>query len=361
MLLNLVLAFGFLLFLILFIRSKSSNKVRLSEVNTFLYRILEIGFRSNSIPSAAESIVLTLRQFYKMDFATILLFHERDQTFSAIGSNVDNSCIASLEMYCTSLLPHMKKVTSKVLSSKRKPLNYPSATLRNVFFSGFFLLYWGDSLIGAVLLESKRSAKLGRFKHRDVMYHKIRIMKSISLILQNVLYTENLISMVSTDQLTQVYNRRFIDFTLEEQLKHHRSFGLSFTLVLLDIDHFKDYNDTYGHHNGDVVLCAVAKFLQSKMRSDHEWVARYGGEEFVLFFGHSSFYDVAQRLESIKDQLSSLTLDLDNKPVGVTASFGVVTFPTVDGQASELLEKVDKALYLSKDRGRNCITVYSDN
>ncbi len=164
--------------------------------------------------------------------------------------------------------------------------------------------------------------------------------------------------MVSTDQLTGVYNRRFIDVSLAESISLHTNLAKVFTIVLLDIDFFKKVNDTYGHPFGDVVLRQMAGYLKSNLR-DTDWVARYGGEEFMLFFGRSTVQEVSAVIKRLHTGIQNLNIVDGDVSVKITASFGVSSFPKDGGTITEIIASADKALYQSKSAGRNRITLAS--
>jgi diguanylate cyclase (GGDEF)-like protein len=166
---------------------------------------------------------------------------------------------------------------------------------------------------------------------------------------QNALLAE----LASTDELTGVKNRRRFREDLELLLSHATRHRSPLSLILLDIDHFKQYNDAFGHPAGDRVLQKVGATLRSSVRS-HDVVARYGGEEFVVLLpatGAKDSLDVAERLRT-----TIASQDWPHRPV--TASLGVAT--TEPGMPDDLtlVDQADQALYLSKQSGRNRTSHY---
>jgi diguanylate cyclase (GGDEF)-like protein len=164
---------------------------------------------------------------------------------------------------------------------------------------------------------------------------------------------ERLRKLSDTDSLTGLYNRRFLMENLERELllAQRKMTGLS--LVIMDIDHFKSINDTYGHLNGDLVLVGVAEVIQSELRSN-DIVARYGGEEFVLALPGTP-YDMAVTVaERLREAVQAMSFTPPMDDLSVTVSLGVASFPfhRVDG-IDDLLRDADDALYLAKQKGRN--------
>lgn len=159
---------------------------------------------------------------------------------------------------------------------------------------------------------------------------------------------------IHTDSLTGVYNRAYFDSQFTLELERSRRSQVPLTLIIGDLDHFKQINDSRGHTCGDQVLRMVARRLQEELRRiDH--ICRIGGEEFALILpdtAHGSAREVVTRLLNTGFSLAELE-DEGAKPLKVTFSFGAVTCPEAGSDAFELYRKADAMLYLSKDLGRN--------
>lgn len=330
--------------------------VGVTEYNTMLMAILEEHFKTSSIATASQNILVILQKYYKIDYATIFLAHNNNNVYvlNAIATNVQGSYIEALEAHCNSLLENIGDLTAKVSTSNGGCLSYNSAKDRGICFSAFSPLMANGKIVGGVLLENKDAQALEAEKLRFELYDKV--FKSTALVLQNVLNTERLVYAVSTDQLTGVFNRRYIDTTLDEQLIIHKNLGLPFHLAIMDIDFFKKFNDTYGHQFGDLVLKIVSNFLK-KNCGTNAWVGRYGGEEFVVFFGRSDTHDVFHKVDRLRAGISKLKLSDGTAEASVTASFGIACYPTNATDVKSVIEKADTALYESKHTGRNKVTL----
>ena len=163
------------------------------------------------------------------------------------------------------------------------------------------------------------------------------------------------------DALTGLYNRRYWAESFERELRRARRGGELLGLMIIDIDHFKRCNDTFGHAAGDRVLCAIAKYMQSQTRGE-DILCRYGGEEFVLVQAQASAEAVLQRAEKFRLGVQGLEIEHDGRHVGpVTLSIGIAIFPDhgADGQA--LLQAADEALYRAKQSGRNRVEMCGSN
>ncbi len=150
------------------------------------------------------------------------------------------------------------------------------------------------------------------------------------------------------DHLTNLGNRQF----MSECLKLVAEQPEPFSVVLIDIDHFKSVNDTHGHAGGDAALIAIAEVLKSKIRGG-DAIARWGGEEFLMLFLGASLDIALANAERLRSSLEALKIDFANSEIRVTGSFGVC-----EHQAGEpihqTISQADKALYLAKQQGRNC-------
>ncbi|MGB8700688.1 MAG: diguanylate cyclase [Thermosynechococcaceae cyanobacterium] len=162
-----------------------------------------------------------------------------------------------------------------------------------------------------------------------------------------------LTEMATIDGLTGVFNRREFNRRLKVELERSRREGHSVSLLMVDIDHFKKLNDTYGHQSGDDALRYVSKLLKREVRPGDQ-PARYGGEEFAVILPYADSNDVFIVAERIRILLAAQDIPIqDNQRVRVTASLGGATFPS-DAQSEEtLMAAADEALYRAKHGGRN--------
>jgi len=157
-----------------------------------------------------------------------------------------------------------------------------------------------------------------------------------------------------TDGLTGLFNRRYMEIRLEEEISRSQRYSRRFSLILIDIDHFKQINDTWGHATGDLVLQGVSRLLAQNLR-ETELVFRYGGEEFLVILPEAALAQatsVAQRLRDAVERHPFHTVD-GSATLHVTFSAGVAEYPTHGADKGTLLAAADQALYLAKQRGRN--------
>lgn len=155
------------------------------------------------------------------------------------------------------------------------------------------------------------------------------------------------------DPMTQLFNRRYLDETMTRELaKCYRS-EKPLGVIMIDIDHFKTYNDTHGHDAGDYVLTEIAEIMRSKLR-ERDVACRYGGEEMVIIMPGASKLIASERAEMVRVAIQNHEfIYRGNNLAGVTASLGVSSYPEDGNNASVLLKAADTALYLAKESGRN--------
>ena len=158
------------------------------------------------------------------------------------------------------------------------------------------------------------------------------------------------------DPLTGLFNRRHLTETLDRELNRAQREEKTTSIVIMDIDLFKNINDTYGHQVGDKFLIAIAELLRKQVRGS-DIACRYGGEEFLLILPGITAQDAFKRAEELREMCMNILISHDHKDLFVTLSMGVATFPTHATSVDELLTKADKALYNSKQSGRNRVTL----
>jgi two-component system cell cycle response regulator len=169
-----------------------------------------------------------------------------------------------------------------------------------------------------------------------------------------------LAELATTDALTQLKNRRLFYTQAEQNLADCRRNERDMSVLVLDIDHFKKVNDTYGHHTGDEVLIRVAKLLSRMVRAV-DTVARFGGEEFAVLMPETNKLGAAVLGERIRSVIEKEHIVVDGQTVAVTASLGIATLAAEQVESiDQLLSIADRRLYLAKNSGRNRICISDD-
>lgn len=156
-----------------------------------------------------------------------------------------------------------------------------------------------------------------------------------------------------TDFQTSLYNKRYLMKTLDGEINRTGRSKQCFSLIFLDIDFFKQVNDNYGHHNGDIVLIAIAKTIQSGVRN-YATVARYGGEEFAIVLPGIPLTGALVVAERIREAIQATSFAAPMGDLKITASFGIATYPSEQvNDIDSLLRQSDDAMYRAKQKGRN--------
>jgi len=215
-------------------------------------------------------------------------------------------------------------------------------------------------IIGSLNLGSRDPSRFTPSLGTDFIEHMASI---IAICLENVISNEMLKYIGLTDSLTGVYNRRYIDRRLLEEISRARRQNYQISFMYIDIDHFKRVNDTVGHQGGDEVLREVANRIKAELRLS-DALARFGGEEFVVLLIDADLEAAMFVAERIRAGIEASLIELSHGlKVSITASLGVASLAcTVDGSpeetALELIAHADEALYQAKEGGRNRVVRY---
>ena len=166
--------------------------------------------------------------------------------------------------------------------------------------------------------------------------------------------------LASQDELTGLFNRRQLDQMLNDSIEHYMRYDQPVSLLMIDIDHFKQVNDTYGHAAGDTILVELGKQLELHARTIDR-VCRYGGEEFIILLPETDIKAASSFAQRLCDILQNVQWDIGNGiQLPITVSIGIASCPDHADTSSELMIATDKALYAAKNAGRNCVYNYSD-
>lgn len=163
-----------------------------------------------------------------------------------------------------------------------------------------------------------------------------------------------------TDSLTGVFVRRYFLERFEQEILRSRHNKLALSLLLIDVDNFKAFNDTYGHLTGDAVLKEIAVILLASLRQI-DMCARYGGEEFCIMLPETNKEGALLVAERLRANIQEARIKVFNEELNCTISIGVAAFPDDDQQVNALLDKADKALYRAKMQGKNRASIFKKN
>ena len=183
------------------------------------------------------------------------------------------------------------------------------------------------------------------------------VAEHISSALANLRLRKKLREQSIRDPLTELFNRRYMEESLERELHRAKRNNSPIGIVMFDIDNFKKFNDTAGHDAGDKVLQALAGLMKAQIREE-DIACRFGGEEFILILPEMMLDKVRDRAEDLRLRTQALTLTHKNKPLGpITISLGVSLYPMHGATSEVLIKSADKALYRAKNSGKNRVVI----
>ncbi len=251
------------------------------------------------------------------------------------------------------LLASADKLSGKTISSHTIEYIAPTEDVTNLMPEAgrvaILPLRTAGETIGAIALLSRSELHLGK--------DQVQILKSamqhLALALKNALIYREMKQHADLDGLTLVNNRRHFDSRIKEEMERHARYGHPISLLMLDIDHFKSINDTYGHQAGDTVLKELAALLRTTLRTT-DYVARYGGEEFALILPHTPEEQAATLAERLREKVAGYKFMHDTTIIPVTVSIGLsARDQDKETEAESIIHDADKALYQAKGTGRN--------
>lgn len=341
---------------------------------------------SESLPQLIDVILQQYRRAYELDYVSMLLIDSDYEIrhivefmspgllklptliFANNHTQLENVIIAQTRGDNSSSLPDVQKTLfpdfknepylGKCSEECRKIL-FPSI-LREAASVAIIPLIRNNKLIGALNLASYDSSRFISGSGTDLIK---RLSAILAVCIENAINNEKLKLLGLTDALTGIHNRRYFMQRLEEEVVRGLRQHIPISCLFIDIDHFKAFNDLYGHSVGDEVLRYVADIIKKQMRMS-DVLARYGGEEFSVLLTNTDTHLAQEIAERIRSSIADTVLSVKCLPddLTVTVSIGCTTMFNTDITnvtllGETLLNAADHALYASKGAGRNCINV----
>jgi diguanylate cyclase (GGDEF)-like protein len=317
----------------------------LSEINDFL----QVCFTVDEACAAIASLVVPL--FPTCSGAIFLTGSSRDhlQQVTAWGTSLQSKP-AFQPHECFGLRRsrvHQAETAQPGICCSHVTVNKESATTLCVP-----MIAQGETL-GLFFLNTNEPVPLSKAQQQLAR----AVAEQVGLAIANLTLRETLQYQSIRDPLTGLFNRRYLEEAFQQELpraqRHHRSVGV----IMVDVDHFKRFNDTYGHEAGDHILQAIGQLLKDNVRGS-DIACRYGGEELTLILPETSLEETAARAEELRKMIAELAISHNGTLLqALTASFGIAAFPRHGTNASTLLQVADAALYQAKANGRNQVVV----
>jgi len=237
------------------------------------------------------------------------------------------------------------------LHIKKENFNqFPGDPILSIFSSDEFVvvpLKARDRSIGMIIADNI-------FTKRSITKDDIRVLMMFAnqagMAIENSQLYERTLVRAHKDALTDLWNHGYFQMSIDDKLKLAKEQGSHLSIIMVDIDHFKEYNDTWGHQKGDLVLSKISKVIVESSRKI-DYVCRYGGEEFAIILPESSKKDATVIAERIRSNVASYSSQ------EITVSLGVASFPDDGHSKSELIQAADEALYEAKRAGRNKVCI----
>lgn len=306
---------------------------------------------------AAKGIVDTLLNYSKFDIdaASLFLYNDKRKSMRLLYSNIGDKYESAVQGYVNDLNEQVQakgKTGYAMYTEGNGTLNYITADTRQIKYMFYIPIYRGKTLLGSLMIESRNP---NCRKTLALNFFKLAV-ENISLVLSNIILMKQVIATSQTDALSGAFTRKHLEVYTSPLIKTNTDM----CFIMSDIDFFKKVNDTYGHLTGDMVIKAVAKAFKRVIREDEDAVFRYGGEEFLIIFLTSDLGLVRDRAEKVRQMLEKTKMiSEDGREFHITISQGVARFNEQLG-LTECVACADKALYYSKEHGRNRVTLYNE-
>ncbi|WP_207063100.1 sensor domain-containing diguanylate cyclase [Motiliproteus sp. SC1-56] len=328
-----------------------------------LHTFQEIELRLLSCGNLADlldMILISLREYFQLDAVNLVLFDPEHAARDLIGEYKPPSGAASLEF--TETYAHLRQLYP---GKPRTHLGIPSHDTRAFAFPGkprimscaLLPLVRQNVIIGSLHLGSNDASRYNKHVATDYINHLSSI---VSVCIENCINQETLRRLSIVDMLTKVNNRRAFDQELVREISRSGRNNQPLSCLFVDLDHFKQINDSHGHQTGDRVLSRVAQSIKQKLRQT-DFIARYGGEEFAVLLPGCDHDRALAVAESIRQHICGTSFfSEDGVAIPVTLSIGISTCPpqshdnaSLERCARRIVACADKGVYMAKESGRD--------
>ncbi|MBU1239107.1 GGDEF domain-containing protein [Myxococcota bacterium] len=314
--------------------------------NNFLEHLKE----SLNIKDISGVVIDSFIQYFKADGGTLMGYeHGEFHVIKSVGMEIklEDLNLGELEK----ILENQKSVVYKNLENDPLQLNIVVGSIKPSAIA-FIPLKYQENNIGVCILLSRKPFE------RDFNQMESRnFVNQATPFLYNRTLIKRLERFAAIDELTGVYNRRFGVKRLNEEFERARRHGSALSICMIDVDHFKKLNDTFGHQAGDYVLKELAAILEKEIRIS-DFILRYGGEEFLLVLPGASLHDAHRKMDRLREQVAATDFHFGTYTLKSAFSGGVFSYPCKDvSDIDEMIALADLALYKAKKGGRNRIVV----
>jgi len=320
------------------------------EEITLVNRLTAIITSSVSIQMIFEGFAQELQKVVSVDWASIALVDGDRLYFMALSSTIGSAWQAEERI-------PLEGTATEWVWQERKSLYEPDLKRHTRFWTGEYHLQQGcrsvvylplvvtDHIIGSLIVASR---KPNAYSHGQIgLLEKVAL--QVAAPIENAQLYARVEQRARIDELTGLFNRRHFEERLKEEISRHSRYSAEFSIILLDLDNFKSYNDTNGHPAGDILLRHTGRIVKSSIR-DADQAFRYGGDEFAVILPQTARDDAYVVAERVRVQIAE---EMEKKATTVTCSIGLASYPSDGVISGELVTVADTALYYAKRTGGN--------
>ncbi len=313
--------------------------------------------------SQAISSILDIKELLKhlndiiigvmgVSYSTIILYDEKTNRLKVHTTNISNpNDMATMKDNINNgVLLNALNNGENIMENYVDPVQYIFTLGRDVNSLICLPLNTKTRKFGLVLVEHTYS---NAFDEDNLRLLNI-ISKQVGIVMENAELYNKMTELARKDGLTGIFNRQYFQERLEVEFNNAKRENYTLSLAIFDIDHFKKFNDTFGHMFGDKVLISIVETVSTTLRKN-DIIARFGGEEFIILFPRTSLQEAYDKVEALRELISQHVIKDNLITASVTASFGVSSYDECTLTESDLVKTADDALYIAKEEGRNCV------
>lgn len=342
----------------------SANNARLASSLGRSMHNLSVVLSISDIVSKAQDIKHLLSMILKVALTTVnagrgFIMLENEKTHQMEIMEVQGVAQKENKLSDGSQIPLKGSLHQRVMES-RKPVILSDFMMEDENLYGIegqsnslmcVPLVMKESAFGVIYVTNKEGAEL--FEKED-----LDVLSILATYVASVLDQAKLYNLATTDELTGLYTRRYYVQRIGEEFRRTIRYQRHLSLIVIDIDHFKNINDEYGHLAGDEVLRQLSQRIVRHTRQGVDIAVRYGGEEFVIILPETHLHGAKVAAERLRRDIERQLITFDGHTLKLTISLGVSSFPENGSEIQELFNHADHALYASKNEGRNRVTTF---